>query len=197
LRRNAGVDMTNERADVTVSETDDPKQASPSARERLFRLAYRLLWNRADAEDAVQDALLAAHDRSAQLKDADKWWPWVCRIVVQKSRLLGRRTSLRRRHEQLLSELAPTHEEAMSSGSAEAKALVIELLDELPRRQREVMVLRHLQGMAFNEIAEVLELSPETARVHAQRGRERLLFLMEQRHPEWMEESAPEQGDRP
>lgn len=174
---------------------EPPGPWSPSARDRLFRLAYRLLWNRADAEDAVQDALLAAHDRSAQLKDANKWWPWVCRIVVQKCRLLGRRASLRKRHEQVLAELTPTHEKVMSSGSAEAKAMVIEILDELPRRQREVLVLRHLQGMAFEEIANVLELSPETARVHAQRGRERLLALIEQRHPEWSEESASERDD--
>ena len=75
----------------------------------------------------------------------------------------------------------------MTSGSAELKTLVIELLDELPRRQREVLVLRHLQGMTFEEVALVLELAPETARVHAQRGRERLLSLVERRYPQWIE----------
>ncbi len=160
---------------------------STSARDKLFRLAYRLLWNRADAEDAVQDALLTAHQRSTQLRDSEKWWPWVCGIVVQRCRLLGRRASLRRRHEQAFAEQSPTLETAMTSGSAELKALVIELLDELPRRQREVLVLRHLQGMNFEEVAEVLELAPETARVHAQRGRERLLSLIERRYPQWIE----------
>lgn len=182
--------MTDERADVSVSETDDPRQASPSARDRLFRLAYRLLWSRADAEDAVQEALLTAHARSAQLKDADKWWPWICRIVVQRCRLLGRQASLRRRHERAVAELTLGQDRSRPSASAEAKTLVIELLDELPRRQREVLVLRHLQGMAFNEIAAVLELSPETARVHAQRGRERLAAMMGERHPSWMESDA-------
>lgn len=176
---------------------EPPAAWSPSARERLFRLAYRLLWNRADAEDAVQDALLTAFDRSAQLKDTDKWWPWIYRIVVQKCRLLGRRASLRRRHEQVMAELPPIHNPALSSGSAEVKSLMIELLNELPRRQREVLVLRHLQGMAFHEIAEVLDLTSETARVHALRGRERLLALWVQRYPEWIEGSTPVEGDRP
>jgi len=160
---------------------------SPSARDRLFRLAFRFLWNRADAEDAVQDALLAAYERSAQLRDSEKWWPWVCRIVVQRCRLLGRRASIRRRHEQVFAELSATLQTTMISGSAELKTLVIELLDELPRRQREVLVLRHLQGMAFEEVAQVLELAPETARVHAQRGRERLLSLIERHYPQWIE----------
>jgi len=162
---------------------------SPTARDKLFRLAYRLLWNRADAEDAVQDALLAAYERSAQLRDSEKWWPWVCRIVVQRCRLMGRRASLRRRHELAFADLVPTHESARSSGSADLKTLVITLLDELPRRQREVLVLRHLQGMTFEEVAVALELAPETARVHAQRGRERLLSLIERRCPQWIEPS--------
>jgi RNA polymerase sigma-70 factor (ECF subfamily) len=160
---------------------------SESARERLFRLAYRLLWNRADAEDAVQEALLAAYDRSAQLRDAEKWRPWVCRIVVQRCRLLGRRASTRRRHERFLGEISPTRDAAAESGSAELKVLLVELLDELPRRQREVLVLRHLHGMAFDEIAEVLQLSAETARVHAHRGRERLAAIIERRHPQWLD----------
>ena len=46
-------------------------------------------------------------------------------------------------------------------------------------------------------IAEVLELSAETARVHAQRGRERLVVLMEQRHPDWKRGFAPGNGDIP
>jgi len=157
---------------------------SPSARDRLFRMAYRLLWNQADAEDAVQEAMLTAYERSTQLRDSEKWWPWVCKIVVQRCRLLGRRASLRKRHEQAFADLVPTHDAARSSGSAELKALVIELLHELPRRQREVLVLRHLQGMTFEEVAEVLELAPETARVHAQRGREWLLSLIERHYPQ-------------
>ena len=166
---------------------EPPAPWSPSAREKLFRLAYRFLWNRADAEDAVQDALLAAYERSTQLRDANKWWPWVCRIVVQRCRLLGRRASLRKRHEQALADLVPTHNAARSSDSAETKALVIELLDQLPRRQREVLVLRHLQGMTFDEVAEVLELAPETARVHAQRGRERLAAMIKKQQPKWID----------
>jgi len=163
---------------------------SPSARDRLFRLAYRLLWNRADAEDAVQDALLTAYEQSNQLRDSEKWWPWVCRIVVQRCRLLGRRASLRRRHEQVFAELSPILATAKTPGSVELKALVIELLDDLPRRQREVLVLRHLQGMTFEEVAQVLELAPETARVHAQRGRERLAALIARRRRSWMDGDA-------
>lgn len=190
------MDETDDRVKSGASHAKSGVQPEPlapwslSARDRLFRLAYRLMWNWADAEDAVQDALLTAYERSTQLRDSEKWWPWVCRIVVQRCRLLGRRASLRKRHEQAFTDLVPTHDAARSSGSVELKTLVIELLDELPRRQREVLVLRHLQGMAFGEIAEVLALSPETARVHAQRGRERLAVLIAERRPQWMEGDA-------
>jgi len=54
-----------------------PDVASPAIRDRLFRLAYRLLWNHDDAEDAVQNVLAAALTKGGQLRDGDKWWPWI------------------------------------------------------------------------------------------------------------------------
>ena len=48
------------------------------------------------------------------------------------------------------------------------------MIDRLPRRQREVLVLRHLEGMSFSEVAEVLEMKESTARVQAQNARENL-----------------------
>ena len=171
-----------------------PVWASPqgdqgaSVRDRLFRLAYRFLWNRADAEDAVQEAMLAAFSKSQQLREGDKWWGWLCRIVVRQCHVLGRRKSLRRRHEASRASAVSTSDTAgVALDATELKELLRESLVALPRRQREVLVLRHLEDMPFERIAEVLSMAPATARVHAQQGRERLLEIVLRRHPEWKE----------
>lgn len=163
-----------------------------SARDRLVRLAYRFLWNQHDAEDVAQEALTRACERASDLRDRDKWWSWVSRIVVHRCHELGRRKLRRERHQPMLR--AQAAREAQGSGvdqSADEKVGLRQLLHELPRRQREVIVLRHLQGMAYGEIATVLGISAATARVHAQAGRETLRRLALHRYPAWFKQGTP------
>lgn len=147
-------------------------------RKRLYRLAFRLLWNHADTEDVLQDAAIVAQKRADDLRDPAAWWTWVCRIVVRqcheiqrkKSRRLRllRRVPIVRRHDDSPNESAPP----------EVDTELVDALESLPRRQREVLVLRHVQGMSFEELAAILEIKMETARVHAMRGREALRKAM-------------------
>ena len=64
-------------------------------------------------------------------------------------------------------------------------------LVDLPRRQREVLVLLHIEGMSYDEIGRVLEISPSTARVHARAGREGLRKIMLLQHPDWFDRRKP------
>ena len=163
----------------------------PAGRDRLVRLAYRFLWDRDDAEDVVHDALITARERADDLRDADKWWSWVGRIVVRRCHEQSRRKLVQRRHQESLRiETARRSEQSHTDNTGEFKERIRRLLHDLPRRQHEVIVLRHLQGMSYGEIADLLEISPATARVHAQAGREALRHLLLQRHPDWCDESA-------
>jgi RNA polymerase sigma-70 factor (ECF subfamily) len=162
-----------------AAESEVPTRPVPDAdaRERLFRLAYRFTWSHADAEDAVQGAMTAAWQHARNLRDETKWWTWLCSIVVQRCRELRRKSSTWQRH----AEPYGRHASAPGASSGEAAAMsdrVRELLPRLAPRQYEVIVLRHLQGMDFEEIAGVLGISASTARVHAQAGREALRGLL-------------------
>lgn len=68
----------------------------------------------------------------------------------------------------------PALEEAPGLGAAAEREQRLELLLEailaLPERCRQVMMLRHLDGLAYKEIAERLEISPETVKVHMIKG---------------------------
>lgn len=168
---------------------DRPTAINAESRSRLVRLAYRFLWDRSEAEDAVQDALLAAHQRAADVRDRGKWWSWVCRIVVQRCHLASRRTAQSRKLQRADVALNGCSEDAPTASRHEMAGVVRKLIAELPQRQREVLVLRHLQGMSFDEIAEVLEMSPATARVQAMNARDSLLKLILERHPELADSS--------
>lgn len=170
---------------------------SPATRDQLVRLAYRFLWNVDDAEDAVHDALATAQERIGNLRDRDKWWSWVCRIVVQRCQLHGRERQRRKSHAR------PYEREALHrrgggepSESFADKEELQKALAGLPQRQQEVIVLRHLQGMAYDRIAEVLDISPATARVHARAGREKLRSLLLQRDPDRFEGHSMRDGER-
>ncbi|MCO6435666.1 MAG: sigma-70 family RNA polymerase sigma factor [Phycisphaerae bacterium] len=146
----------------------------PLERQRLVRLAYRFVWNLHDAEDVVQDALVTARQKANDVKEPNRWWNWLMRIVVQRCHLQKRRQRMRRRAESLLPSRAEKHVESTTDQlSPQATRLRTALL-ELPDRQRDVLVLRHLEDMPFEQIGEVLGISPVTARVHAHAGREAL-----------------------
>lgn len=176
------------RGDASASEPDASRAGlTREARHRLCRLAFRFLWNRDDAEDAVQDALLSAHARRDQLKDDTKWWGWLCRIVVQRCHLHGRR---QKRVPKTQSEAAlEWHADSAPAEApwalSETTGAVRDVLLRLPQRQREVIVLRFLEGMSYDEIAAILEIAPSTTRVHARAGLERLRELMSESHPTW------------
>ena len=174
-----------------------PCERSPSrlrvSRDRLVRLAYRFVWNRDDAEDVVQEALARAHERASTLKEHEKWIYWVTRMVIHGCHLQGRRKMRRKRHEGRRATLAASHPRAASPAVA-LKEEVRASLAKLPRRQHEVVVLRHLEGMSYERIAELLGMAPATARVHAQAGRERLRTLLLERDERALEPPLDRKG---
>jgi len=177
-------DQSVDRTDPVGEEShgrNRPGEWSRTAIDGLVRLAYRFLWNQADAEDAVHEAAVIAHSRKGELRDPNRWWPWVCSIVVQQCHLLGRGKARRLRLTRTLDEKGNARGiKTAQDDNADVTEIVNEL-QRLPRRQREVLVLRHIQGMDFAEIGEMLGMSAETARVHAMRGRESLAAQLSER----------------
>jgi RNA polymerase sigma-70 factor (ECF subfamily) len=192
--RNAAV-PTRVGTDKTAA-SPDATDANPlvpidhETRDRLFRLAYRFLWNRHDADDVVQSALATAWEKAGQLRDYGKSWSWLCGIVVQRCRLLRRRAGRWAFH---WNHYAPTvREEADSRTHPDSADVLRALLTKLPRRQHEVLVLRDLQGMSYHEIATVLGITASTARVHAQAARESLRKLVLETQPELLDDLQAE-----
>jgi RNA polymerase sigma factor (sigma-70 family) len=122
----------------------------------------------ASAEDAVQEAVVRAWERSARGAEFDSLEAWVATVALNLSRSRVRRLITERR---LRPKLQP---EALSAGSADDRIDVRRALAALPRRQREVAVLRYYLDLTTSEIAEAMATSEGTVKSQLSKARAHL-----------------------
>ncbi len=142
-----------------------------------FRVAWLVVRNRGDAEDAVQDAFVKAYYAMPRYRPGAPFRPWILRIVSNEARNRGRSS---RRREGLALRLAATEEanqvpppEAAVLDRADAEALVA-ALGRLPERDRLVIAYRYLFEMSEAETAEAMEVRPGTVKSRLSRALVRL-----------------------
>ena len=132
----------------------------------VYGLALRVVANAADAEEVAQDTFerayhaLASYD--AERVAAMRLRPWLAQIALNLAR-----NRLRRMGSSFAANSAPE--------------LLAELLAGLPRGWREAVVLRHVEGLPYAEVAEVLGRPVGTVKTHAHRGVRQLRATLEAR----------------
>lgn len=134
--------------------------------------------SQAAAEDAVQEALARAWERSERGQTIDSLPAWVTRVAMNLSMSRLRRLRVERRHAPRVARGETTPAEA---GAVEDRVDVVAALSALPRRQREVTVLRYYLGLDVAEIARTLELNPGTVKTSLFRAREKLAAALGER----------------
>ena len=156
----------------------------------LYRRAYRLLGNAADAEDAVQDALLAAYTHVNQFRGQSQISTWLTTIVLNCARLQLRR---RQRHvhvsldestgelqpvsvsEQLADHRPSPEDECRES---ELKARLTLLHSQLSPSLRRTFQLRDVDGLSIRETARILGVPIGTVKAQTARARKKMKELM-------------------
>ncbi|GAA1929966.1 SigE family RNA polymerase sigma factor [Nocardioides lentus] len=153
----------------------------------LVRLAVLLVRDTGVAEEVVQDAFVATHGRWSRLRDPDAALAYLRQAVVNRSRSSLRHAVVVDRHARRLASEAgrPDPGGTARPGDPDQHALlteqrrtVVDALARLPRRQREVLVLRYYAELSEAEIAEVLGVSRGAVKSHASRGAARLRTLL-------------------
>jgi RNA polymerase sigma-70 factor (sigma-E family) len=135
----------------------------------MVRLAYLLCGDREAAEDVVQDALLALTRRWDRLRSPDAATAYLRVSVVNGARSVVRRRITARRLG-VLGDGAVEAAERTALRNDEHRR-VIDMIRGLPRRQREVVVLRYWAGLSEAEIAATLRVSAGTVKSAASRAR--------------------------
>ncbi|MFE5675345.1 RNA polymerase sigma factor [Streptomyces erythrochromogenes] len=175
-------DLDDDVLAVRACEDDDEAFAVLVRRHssQLLALAQHLLGNRADAEDAVQEAFLSAWRQLPEFRHGASFGTWMYRIVTNRCLNVMRR---RPQPIPLDTVAEPTAADAGSSPprAAEADAATDALLAalmELRPELRACWVLRELHGLHYDEIAHVLNASEQTVRGRLSRARRALMEAM-------------------
>jgi RNA polymerase sigma-70 factor (ECF subfamily) len=142
--------------------TDEFVAAYPELHQAAYRIAFRFLGDREDAEDIAQEACIRACQRWPELSEGDYAPAWVNHVSTNLSLDRWRRRRCARRY--LASAQLPP-------GIVNAERVDLNrALGTLPPRQREVVLLRYVADLPELEVARQLECSPGTVKTHASRG---------------------------
>lgn len=152
--------------------------------DKVYRLAMRLTRDEARAQDAMQDAFLQVFRKIDQFQEQSAFTTWLYRITVNAA--LMRMRSERRHRETSLEDASPRYTEAGEiaepvadwSAAVDDEAANRELarhaakaIDELPETYRSVFVLREMEDLSTEDVAQILELTVPTVKTRLHRAR--------------------------
>ena len=143
---------------------EDFQREAEAMRPMLLQAATALLGNAEDGEDAVQDALLKLWGMAEELR----------RPVAPLARVLVRNLCvdrLRRRRQTVPLELTAMQAVPQEGVDGDAFAHVMKVIDTLPAAQQVVLRLRHIDGMAIEDIARLTGASEAAVRKQLSRAR--------------------------
>lgn len=142
---------------------------------RVYSLLFRLVGNHEDAEDMAQDCFVKAQRSLAWYRGDAAFGTWLYRIAVSLSRDHHRRRGRRGVPAEVPSELQAGGEGPADEVQRRELGLALRgAIDALPHRLRAALVMRTQEGLDYEEIASVLNITPHTARVHVMKARRRL-----------------------
>ncbi len=149
----------------------------------LYRVAYSVLRNSPDAEDAVQETFLRVLRHRDTLHEIRDQRVWLVRIVWNVALDRKRRAKTRPETDDV-SELARVLPAAGLSAeeiaaAAQHHARVLKMVDQLPAKEREVLVLSAFDELSSVEIAAVLSVTESTVRSRLFRARNLMAELLE------------------
>jgi RNA polymerase sigma-70 factor (ECF subfamily) len=137
-----------------------------------FRLAYGLLHDVDEAEDAVQEAAFSAWRRINNLKEGSSLRPWFLGIVANQCR------TVKRSRWWSVEKTDPPDDAATPALDLAAAIDLRRALRRLGHDERLILVLRYYLDMPFEEIAGTLGISPKAARTRVERAIHRLRPIM-------------------
>lgn len=141
---------------------------------RAFAVAYRLLGQRQDAEDVVQDGFLAALTRIDTFERGRPFGPWLLRIVANRALNLRKSRALRHTEPIPVNAASVGESPVDAAERSERRQALRHALARLPEPQRWIVELFEIDGFTGPEIAEMLDMAEGTVRWHLHAARQTL-----------------------
>ena len=144
-------------------------------KDKLFRLALRITFDRAEAEDVVQDTMIRVWNKREEWTQIGSIEAYC--LTVAKNLAIDRSQKKEAQNVELTPEM---EEESEISGpydqlvNNERMSIIHRLINELPEKQRLIMQLRDIEGESYKEIAKILNLTEEQVKVNLFRARQKV-----------------------
>ncbi len=144
--------------------------------QTVFNVVYRLLGNYAMCEEVCQEAFVNAYEKLAQFSGRSKFSTWLCQIALNRGRDVLRRRGAQDIHDDLddygdVLAAAETTNPQRQVEDKQTQQRVRHLLATLPQQYRELLVLKHIEGYSNEDIARILGITVENAKIRAFRAR--------------------------
>ncbi|HVB73466.1 MAG TPA: sigma-70 family RNA polymerase sigma factor [Ktedonobacteraceae bacterium] len=186
-----GLDIPLSNAVTSLVELDDQQLVAASKRgdqdafaqlvqryqRRIFNLVYRMLQQYEEASETTQEAFLAAWQGLPSFRGEARFATWLYRIAYNcalkqlETRKRDRALQVALQAEQALESVDGQESASAQIDEHERQAFVQEHLSHLPAKYRAVLILRHLQDMTYEEMAEILTMPVGTIKTHLFRAR--------------------------
>jgi RNA polymerase sigma-70 factor, ECF subfamily len=156
---------------------------------RVYAAAFAILRNEADAEDVAQEAILKAFANLRQFRAEARFSTWLIQITVNEARMRRRRA-----HPEVMEPIGEREDDdgtytprefadwrevpSEALERKEVRALLLEALESLGSKYREVFVLRDVQHLSIEEVSETLGISTASVKTRLLRARLMLRDLL-------------------
>ncbi len=151
---------------------------------RSVRLAWALVGDPEDARDVAQEAFVAAYRALPQHAAGRPFYPWLRGILVNRAKVFVRTRNRARARRERAAQRPGHWSGACERGASEpARELVQRGLAELDAGDRELIVLKHLEGYTYDELAQTLGIPRGTVMSRLYRARRRLRRVLERLDP--------------
>ncbi len=187
----------NEQEIIERAKKGDPHAQSILVNQyskRVYNLALRILRNREEAEDVLQETFLTVINKLDTFDGRSSFFTWVYRIATNASLMLLRKKKIRRANfrdndldpEQmhLTNVVDWTQDPTARIENKEIKQRIDEALSTLKEKYKTVFVLRDIEGLSTRETAEILDISEENVKIRLLRARQALRNYLSQYYEE-------------
>ena len=165
-------------------ETEQFERLAGESERQVYAVCFHMMGSREDAQDCAQETMLRAYKAFGSFRRDASFSTWITRIAInvctdalRKRRPVSSLDAMREETNFDLPDTGPTAYARLEQ--KERLRLLREGLMELPEDMRQIIVLRDMRGMSYDEIAEVLDLPLGTVKSRVNRAREKLSAILQ------------------
>jgi len=141
----------------------------------VVNIAYYYVGNPEDAKDLAQDVFIKLYRKLKKFRRQAKISSWIYRIVANSSiDFLRRKKKIVTLNESITQDAQAENDIRGKMERDDAKKLLEEAIEKLPFRQKEVIILKHFEGLKIRQISKIVGCSESSVKTHLFRGLENL-----------------------